>query len=75
METRCSLNFGLAKAYSYTGNSVKPYFTVKMNGVTLKRKKDYRLIYLNNRSKGKATVIVKGKGNYRGTKTATFKIR
>ena len=66
---------GLAKVYSYTGNNVKPYFTVKVNGVTLKRKKDYRIIYLNNRSKGKATVIVKGKGNYRGTKTATFKIR
>ncbi len=36
---------------------------------------DFDLSYKNNRNAGTATVIVKGKGTYRGSASATFKIR
>ncbi|MCR4961314.1 MAG: hypothetical protein K6A74_07645, partial [Lachnospiraceae bacterium] len=50
--------------------------TVKTsNGKLLEYGVDYELEYLNNKSVGTATVIVKGIGSYSGTVTKTFKIK
>ena len=65
-------------SYSYSGKAKKPKVTVKakVNGklVTLKKNRDYKIAYKNNVKVGKASVVVTGKGNFTGTKTAKFKI-
>ena len=61
-------------AQTYTGKPLTPKPTVKIGSVTLKEGTDYILEYRNNTNVGYATVLVKGKGNYTGTKSATFKI-
>lgn len=65
---------GVSKAYSRTGKRIKPAVKVKVGGITLKKKRDYTVTYSNNVAKGKATITIKGKGNYSGTKKVTFKI-
>lgn len=61
----------------YTGNEItldKSQITVKLSGVTLKPE-DYEIIqYADNVKKGKASVTIKGKGNYGGVKTVKFTI-
>lgn len=59
---------------AYTGKQLKPAVTVKVSGKTLKSGTDYTVAYKNNIKPGKATVTITGKGNYTGTKTATFMI-
>lgn len=44
------------------------------NVITLTRGDDYTVTYENNQKVGNATVIIKGKGKYAGTKKAKFKI-
>lgn len=58
----------------YTGKSLKPAVTVKYNGKKLTANKDYTVAYKNNVKPGKATVTIKGTGNYKGTKTVYFYI-
>ena len=48
--------------------------TVKLGGQFLQIDKDYTVSYVNNINPGKATIIIKGIGDYAGTKKATFKI-
>ena len=57
-----------------TGVAIEPEPTVTWNGKTLVKDEDYTLSYENNEDVGTATVIVKGKGNFEGTKTGTFRI-
>ena len=59
---------------AYTGSAIKPVPAVKVGSATLKSGTDYTLSYKNNTAVGTATVTVTGKGNYTGTKSATFKI-
>lgn len=61
-------------AKTYTGVSIKPTPTVKLDGTTLKNGTDYTLSYKNNKNVGKATITVTGKGKYTGSKSATFTI-
>ena len=61
-------------AQTYTGKPLTPKPTVKIGSVTLKEGTDYTLEYRNNTNVGYATVLVKGKGRYTGTKSATFRI-
>ncbi|MCQ2528011.1 MAG: DUF4214 domain-containing protein [Saccharofermentans sp.] len=61
-------------AQTYTGNELKPSVTVTLGGKTLVANTDYTVSYSNNTNVGTATVTVTGKGNYGGTKTATFTI-
>ncbi|MBR1812187.1 MAG: S-layer homology domain-containing protein, partial [Lachnospiraceae bacterium] len=62
-------------SYVYDGKEKKPNVTVKNAlGLTLSPETDYTVSYENNINKGTATVKVTGKGNYSGTKTATFSI-
>ena len=60
--------------YEYTGSAIRPAVTVKANGKTLAENTDYALQYKNNVSKGTASVIVTGTGNFTGTVTKSFTI-
>ena len=59
---------------TYTGSALTPAPTVKYGSKTLTAGSDYTVSYSNNTNAGTATVTVTGKGNYTGTKQATFKI-
>lgn len=63
---------------TYTGKEIKlgkDDISVKIGGVKL-AKEDYEIVsYSNNVNKGTATVVIKGVGNYGGTKTIKFKIK
>ena len=63
---------------TYTGKEIKPGkddISIKIGGVKL-AKEDYEIVsYTNNVNKGTATVVIKGVGNYGGTKTIKFKIK
>lgn len=48
---------------------------VSMSGTTLTRDVDYEVACSNNYAVGTATVTVKGKGSYFGSKSITFKIK
>ncbi len=58
----------------YTGSKITPNVIVKYNNKTLVKNTDYTISFKNNTSIGTATITIKGKGNYTGTKTITFKI-
>ncbi|MBQ7835253.1 MAG: hypothetical protein IJ385_05665 [Ruminiclostridium sp.] len=59
---------------TYTGKNRKAAVTIKDGNKTLEKGKDYTLSYKNCKEIGTATVTIKGKGNYTGTKTLTYKI-
>lgn len=61
-------------SYTYNGKAKTPKVIVKSADKVLKKNTDYTVSYKNNKEVGKASVIIKGKGNYTGTKTLTFKI-
>ncbi|MBR6472934.1 MAG: S8 family serine peptidase [Firmicutes bacterium] len=67
-----------SKSKVYTGKKLTNTVTVKakVNGKTKKltKDKDYTVSYSNNVNVGKATVTIKGKGNYTGKLTKTFSI-
>lgn len=63
------------KSYKYTGKAIKPKVTVTFAGKKLKKNVDYKVTYSNNKKRGTATVKITGKGNYKGTLTAKFKIK
>ena len=65
---------GMKKKYKYTGKKIKPNPDVVCNGYGLKKGTDYTITYTNNKKVGTATLTIKGKGNYKGSKSRTFKI-
>lgn len=65
---------GLKKSYICSGKKLEPKVTVKLGSTTLKKDSDYTVTYKNNTKMGTATVEVNGRGHYRGTVTAEFKI-
>lgn len=78
------LNFGKVKitipAQAYTGEEIvlkEEDILVKEGRDILTPDVDYEIVegsYVNNRKKGRASVAIKGKGNYGGTKTVKFRI-
>ena len=62
------------KNVTYTGKTLKPKVTVKYGKKTLKNGIDYTLNYKNNKNIGKATITIKGKGSYMGSKIINFYI-
>ncbi|SES77828.1 hypothetical protein [[Clostridium] polysaccharolyticum] len=62
------------KNMKYTGFARKAPVTVKYNGRTLQKNIDYTLVYSNNRRRGKASVTITGKGDFKGKVKKTFKI-
>lgn len=65
---------GLKATMKYTGSAVRQSVKVTLGGKTLKNGTDYKISYKNNVNKGTAQLIIKGKGNYKGTLTKKFKI-
>jgi hypothetical protein len=61
-------------AKAYTGKQIKPAVTVSYNGKALAPGTDYDVAYGANVDIGGGTVSVIGKGDYTGTKAASFKI-
>ena len=59
---------------AYTGKAIKPTVTVKDGSKKLVKGTDYTVSYKNNKNIGTASVTIKGKGNYTGSKTIEFKI-
>ncbi len=59
---------------TYTGSALEPAISVTLGDKTLVAGTDYTVAFKNNTNEGTATVTVTGKGNYSGTKTASFKI-
>lgn len=59
---------------AYTGKGVTPPLTVTLGSTILSLGTDYAATYSNNVKLGTATVTVAGKGNFTGSKSATFKI-
>ncbi|MGC2873387.1 fibronectin type III domain-containing protein [Ihubacter sp. mB4P-1] len=60
--------------YAYTGKAIKPLPRVVISSKILKKNRDYTVSYSNNKKIGTAKITVKGKGDYSGSKTITFKI-
>jgi hypothetical protein len=65
---------GVKKEYSWTGEKITPTVTLKWKGKKLVKNKDYTITFRNNQQKGKATILIKGKGNFNKTRKITFKI-
>lgn len=61
-------------AQVYTGRKLKPAVTVKNGTKKLVKGKDYTVSYQKNKKLGKASVTVKGIGNYTGSQKVAFKI-
>jgi len=61
-------------SYAYTGDAIKPAITVYEGSTLLVNGKDYTVSYSNNTDIGVGKVTITGKGNYKGTTTATFPI-
>lgn len=68
-------NFSKLKEYKYTSKLIKPVITGKDGKIKLKKNKDYIVSYKNNKKKGKAIIIIKGKGNYKSEKKLYFVIK
>lgn len=72
---------GLKNNYNYIGKEIKPSIQVyseNLNGTKAETKLDpkyYTVTYKNNIKPGKASITIKGKTPYYGSKTITFKIK
>lgn len=60
-------------SYGYTGKAIRPSVTVKAGAKTVP-KGSYEVRYTDNKSAGRATVIVEGKGRYSGMVCSHFTI-
>ncbi|MBQ3425319.1 MAG: fibronectin type III domain-containing protein [Clostridia bacterium] len=58
----------------YTGKPVEPRIVLRYGERKLKAGKSYEVTYKNNVGPGKATVVITGVGNYKGTRKTTFSI-
>lgn len=66
---------GIASKKTYTGKTLKQsLLVVKVGSKTLVNGKDYVVTYSNNKNIGTAKLTIKGKGNYAGTISKSFKI-
>ncbi len=60
---------------TYTKKAIQPAVTVKAGDKALASGTDYTVSYAKNTNIGKATVTIKGTGNYKGTITTSFIIK
>ena len=65
---------GIKSSYAFTGAAIKPTVKVVYNKKTLVKGTDYTVTYKNNTSAGTASIVIKGKGSYTGSKTIKFTI-
>ena len=61
-------------AQAYTGKAITPTPKVGYQGKGLVKDSDFTLSYKNNKNLGTASITIRGKGNFTGEKTVTFKI-
>ncbi|MCL2014133.1 MAG: DUF4886 domain-containing protein [Oscillospiraceae bacterium] len=59
---------------AYTGKAFSPPVTVYDKNKKLRKDRDYSVSYVNNTRAGKARAVVKGRGNYKGTRAKSFTI-
>lgn len=59
---------------TYTGKDMKPSIKVTSGNVTLKNNTDYTVVYVGGKTPGRASVIIKGAGNFTGTQTVSYNI-
>ena len=69
----CSVS-GMSQSYGYSGKAYTPAITVKVDGETLTKDKDYTVDYVNNKKPGTAFVVIVGMGRCTGVKIKTFEI-
>ena len=69
-----TLEISAIRSKTYNAEYQEPDVVIKGGGVRLKKNTDYSLTYYNNVSIGTATVVIKGKGDYKGTVKKTFNI-
>ena len=62
------------KSYDYNGKERKPNVTAVLDGKTLRKDKDFKVSYRNNKKVGKASYTVTGIGNYTGSASGTFEL-
>lgn len=65
----------VSKSVAYKGKAIKNNVKLKDGKKKLTMGKDYKLSYANNKKLGKATVKIKGVGNYKGTVKVTYRIK
>lgn len=66
---------GVSKAgYTYTGTEIRPTIRVYLNDKMLESGTEYDVTYENNLNVGTASLTIKGKGIYAGTKEIEYKI-
>ena len=61
-------------SFEYDGEAKTPEASVVVGTNTLTKDEDFEISYKNNTEIGTGTVVITGKGNYTGTKEATFTI-
>ena len=69
-----ALTIGSIMAQEYSGESITPAVAVSLDGTFLVRDQDYTVTYEQNLNVGQAKAVIKGIGNYSGSKEATFEI-
>lgn len=65
---------GYSNTYTYEGEAVMPDVMVRIGGNKLEENVDYQISYTNNINVGKATINIKGIGEYEGEKSVSFDI-
>lgn len=61
-----------ANRITYTGRARMPKLTITYNGKQLVKNTDYKVSLKNSKTVGKATIIVRGLGDYTGSKTIDY---
>ena len=65
---------GIEPSYKYTGSTIEPNFECSYEGVSLVEGADYEVSYSDNTEPGVATVLIAGKGNFKGNRELHFNI-
>lgn len=65
---------GIESSYKYSGSTIEPNFECSYEGVALVEGIDYEVSYSDNTEPGVATVLIVGKGNFKGNRELHFDI-
>ena len=62
-------------SFTFNNKYRRPKVTVVYNGTTLKKGKDFKIAYSNNKNAGTAVATITGKGSYKGSVKLKFQIK
>lgn len=68
------LTFRYHRTKAYNGRARTAGVVIRNDSVKLKKDRDYTIAYQNNIQLGKASIVIRGLGNYKGKKTLHFTI-